>query len=705
MSLELSYGLVAVAHSVGFELTYIIPAHIAQQANFAVGAVVVVPVQGKKRVGIYLGPCAKPEFKCAPLEGIVPYTRPLPLPLVHLLSWLAQYYLAPVGRTVGLFAPGFLWDAKAIERREKRFSKFQHEGAPPQFEVKIRGEMKSETAPLKTLGAEQTVTLNKILESPKPVTLLQGITGSGKTEVYLHAATRVLAEGRNVLMLVPEIALTPQMSGRFRAVFGSSLAILHSGLTAVEHEREWFRVQTAQARVVLGVRSCVFAPLANVGLIVVDEEHDQSYKCDDFPCYHARDVAVKRAQLEGARCVLGSATPSLESFYNAQQGRYEHAELHSRFIGSLPQSTVIDARLYLPMYGKQGKGKRKTGSIRSSSVAFKGPVIAPPVLEALRQTKEKNEQSMLIINRRGYAQYCLCSTCGNALKCPHCAVTTTLHKHGQSEICHYCGFSRNTLTSCPECSQETLVAMGAGTQNIEAELQQALPQLRVARLDRDVLTSNTRLSTLLEDFRSGAIDCLVGTQILSKGHDFPRVTTVAILHVEDGLFLPDYRSAERTFQLLTQAAGRAGRGTLAGRVFVQSLAVGHPVVEAALAGNVQSFLLNELEMRTLGWHPPLCRQILFEFHSKLESEALRLGNLVRAILVEHWQKRGLLPDEVRMCGPYPATLEKLREEYRFQLCVSAQKHLRPSHLVPEELSTRRELAGKMRIDVDPYSFL
>ena len=247
--------------------------------------------------------------------------------------------------------------------------------------------------------------------------------------------------------------------------------------------------------------------------------------------------------------------------------------------------------------------------------------------------------------------------------------------------------------------------MGAGTQNIEAELAQSLPELRVARLDRDMLTSNTRLSTLLDDFRKGQIDCLVGTQILSKGHDFPKVTTVAILHVEDGLFLPDYRSAERTFQLLTQAAGRAGRGQLAGRVLVQSLARGHPVVDAALSGNVQSFLAGELEMRTLGWHPPLCRQILFEFHSKSESEALKLGNLVRAELVEHWKKRGLLPEEVRLCGPYPATLEKLREEFRFQVCISAQKHLRPQALVPQELPFRRELAGKMRIDVDPYSFL
>jgi len=676
----------------------------------------VLPVRGKPRVGLYLGPCEEPDFACQPVQGLLPHTRPLPRAVLDLVRWVASYYLAPEGRAASLAAPGFVWKLDAASRREKRFEKAKAgEGGAPALKTKIRGERpvedggaaRAEGAPFQepSLTPSQALACDVLLgqegvASPL-VTLLRGVTGSGKTEVYLAAAARTLARGRNVLVLVPEIALTPQMSGRFRATFGEALAVLHSGLTATEHEREWFRVLLGQARVVLGVRSAVFAPLADVGLVVVDEEHDQSYKCEEFPCYQARDVAVKRAHIEGARCVLGSASPSLESHFNSTQGRYGLATLEARFVGGMPEVEIIDARLY----GAPSE-KRANKAGHSSLYAWNGKSVAPPVFDALRAVKARGEQAMIIVNRRGFANYALCGSCGETLRCPNCSVTTTLHKFGQTELCHYCGFTRRTLAACPHCASDRILAMGTGTQNVEAELAAELPGFRTGRLDRDVLTSNTRLTSILHSFRAGELDGLVGTQILSKGHDFPKVSLVVLLHVEDALLLPDFRAAERTFQLVLQSAGRAGRSGLAGKVLVQSLSPQLDVVHKAVGGELGAFLEEQLELRRLGWHPPVSRQILFEIRARSESRALDIGMRLRSLLAEHWKAVGLAPHEARLAGPVPATIEKMREEFRFQLCVSAQKSILPHRLVPPGLAACKDWpAGAVRIDVDPFSFM
>jgi primosomal protein N' (replication factor Y) len=614
------------------------------------------------------------------------------------VRWVGRYYLAPESRAATLAAPGFVWDPRKADIREKRFAKVADQGGNLAFKTSIRGEGARRGGGLTfTLTEGQTSVREAILKGEPSVTLLRGVTGSGKTEVYLSAAADVLSRGRNVLVLVPEIALTPQMSGRFRAGFGDDLAILHSGLTAVEYEREWFRVLHGHARVVLGVRSAVFAPLRDVGLVVVDEEHDGSYKTDEFPCYQARDVAVKRASLESALCVLGTATPSLESWANAKTGRYGLAILEARFAGGRPEVEIVDARLY----GQVGP----KGPSASSLVAWQGRSVSPPLFEALAATRARGEQAMIIVNRRGFANYALCRACGESLRCPNCSVTTTLHAHGRTELCHYCGFTRKTLTGCPTCGGQELAQMGTGTQNIESEIQQELPDFRLARLDRDVLTSNTRLTGILEDFREHRLDGLVGTQILSKGHDFPKVSLVIILHVEDALLLPDFRASERTFQLVMQSAGRAGRAGLAGKVMLQSLSPQLEVVHQALRGEVDAFLDSELELRSLGWHPPACRQILLEIKGRSESAALDVAMRLRSVLIDHWTKSGLGPDKVRLAGPVPATLERIREEFRFQICLSAPKSVLPARLVPPDVGIAREWQGHVRIDVDPYSFL
>jgi primosomal protein N' (replication factor Y) len=705
------FAVFAVAHATAHELTYQVPVEWAEQLQ--AGRLCRLPVQGRLLIGVFLRWCDKPAFACRAIAGFVEHCPPLKTRILELLEWVSHYYLSPMGRTIHLAGPGFLWSVEAQSKRLKRLEK-NHQtivetsrnkrkprtmpAAGPASDSLAQAHS---SAPLKTLNTEQQSAYLQIAASAAGhTTLLQGVTGSGKTEVYLHLVAETLRHGQSALILLPEIALTPQMCERFRVHFPTELAVLHSGLTSVAYEREWFRVANNQARVVLGVRSAVFAPLEQLGLIVVDEEHEQSYKCDEFPCYHARDVAVKRAHLEGARCVLGSATPSLESYFNVQRKRYSIVHLQAKHSRQTNQMDIFQFRPQL-----HSTGGLNRGVVRSSQFAFSGQVIAPGVIERLAQTHAKGEQSMVIINRRGFAQFALCTDCGEALRCPHCSVSTTLHAKGARELCHYCGFSRSTLTVCPGCGSSNLVQMGLGTQNLEQEIAERVPGLVVDRLDRDVLTSQTRLASILSKFKTGETECLVGTQMLSKGHDFPRVTLVVVLNVEDGLFIPDYRASERTFQLLCQAAGRSGRGHLSGFVAVQSLGASHPVIHRALKGDVDLFLQDELKMRELGWHPPVSRQILIELHHSNESLLMHKAMAIQKELTHLWTSQSLSPQDVRLTGPMPASLSKLKGSYRVHLVIAARKDIHPSRLVPVELTSRKEFHSIIKVDVDPFSFL
>lgn len=682
------YGLFAVANATAHELTYAISEHLP--AELLPGTLCELPLQGRKAVGVFLNFCEKPAFACRPVTALVPNCPPLKTNVIELIRWLAHYYVAPLGRSIHLAAPGFVWNLAAHAKRLKRTGrKCKTQPNAP------------EELPLKSLNNDQLQALSAIRDVELGhVALLQGVTGSGKTELYLHLVREALTAGGRALVMLPEIALTPQMCDRFRVHFPLDLAVLHSGLTSVEYEREWFRVASGEARVVLGVRSAVFAPVDHLRLVVVDEEHEQSYKCDEFPCYHARDVAVKRAHLENALCVLGSATPSLESYVNAQRGKYKRVQLtvkHSR------QSNRVELFQFRPKLHSTGGVSR--GVVRSSQFAFQGHVMAPGIIDLLRETQSRGEQSMVILNRRGFAQFALCGDCGTALQCPHCSVSTTLHSRGTKELCHYCGFSRPLLKHCPSCGSQKLVQMGLGTQNMELELTERVPGMVVDRLDRDVLTSQSRLSEIISRFRKGETQCLVGTQMLSKGHDFPRVTLVVILNVEDGLFIPDFRARERTFQLLCQASGRTGRGSLPGVVAVQSLGASHAVISLALQGSVDRFLTDELKMRQLGWHPPVCRQILIEIHHSSEAHLMHIGSLLQKELTAAWTLLGMTPQNVRLTGPMPAVLSKLKGQFRVHLVIAAQREIHPAKLVPQEILHRKEFQHLVKIDVDPFSFL
>ncbi|HEY5447040.1 MAG TPA: primosomal protein N', partial [Pyrinomonadaceae bacterium] len=407
-----------------------------------------------------------------------------------------------------------------------------------------------------TLTSSQQLVLDEIelgiTKGSYAAYLLHGVTGSGKTEVYIRAMRSALDRNKSSLMLVPEIALTPVFSRRLREHFGDEVAIFHSSLKRGERFDEWTRVRDGKARIVIGTRSAVFAPIQNLGLIVIDEEHESSYRQQDSPYYSGRDTAIVRAQKESAVVVLGSATPSLESFQNAQNGKYTYLSLPER-IGGRPMASasIIDMRDVFARHGKPS-------------------VFADELLEAIQETHDRGEQSIILLNRRGYSSFVLCRSCGESVQCPNCDVTLTYHRSERVVICHYCNHRQGVPKVCPQCGKDYIHFVGEGTEQLEEMLKTGFPTLRIARIDRDTTTNRRRFEQSLRDFSDGHIDTLVGTQMLAKGHDFPNVTLVGVVSVDAGLALPDFRAAERTFQLITQVAGRAGRGDRPGRVLIQT---------------------------------------------------------------------------------------------------------------------------------------
>ena len=692
---ENSFANFIIVANGGLSLTYAVPPAFA---CLKAGDLCLLTLGRSKKtvVGVFLEFCPKPSFSCVDML----YLYPLPISFdknhLNLFFWISEYYLTPLGKVMHLLAPGFLWNPAKFDALQKRWDNFENEKTK-----KIKGEIYLEPNSHIELNTEQNAAYENIFHNAQLPTLLHGVTGSGKTEVYLKCAQKVILQGKKVLVLVPEIALTPQMSARFRRVFGDDLAVLHSGLNATDGMREWLKVFKQTAKIVLGVRTAIFCPLQNIGLILVDEEHDSSYKSSEMPCTHSRDVAVVRAKKEGAICVLGSATPSLESYANVQLNKYNFVQLKEKFSLNVVDSFVINAKEEFDLSKKQSN----IAFLRSSVVEFHDSGISSVIVNAIKENKEKNQQSMVLINRRGYVNYALCSSCATPLSCPKCSVSTTLHQQGRTEICHYCGFQTPLRKICLKCGGHSFFMNGIGTQNVEEKLQNFLPQLKISRIDRDVMTSNTRLTKIIEDFRTGEIDCLVGTQLLAKGHDFARVTLVVLLHLEDSLFLPDFRSAERTFQLILQSMGRAGRGIIPGRVLLQSFVTNHPVVKMALEHKCEEFLERELKMRKLAWHPPFSRQILFQIsHTQLKL-AQQLGENLRNLLVSHWKTMGFAQNEIRLAGPYEATIAKMNNEFRYQLCLNFNRNLHPKNITPKEIWLNKDFLGHLKIDVDPLSFL
>ena len=567
--------------------------------------------------------------------------------------------------------------AKALKEKGLiRISPRAHERIPFAYEEVIR------TAP-PDLTVEQKSALETVTrEDGKLVTLIHGITGSGKTEVYLRAIERVLRGGRGAVVLVPEISLTPQMVEMFMARFGREVAVLHSGLSEGERHDQWQRVARGDSRIAIGARSAVFAPVRDLGLIVVDEEHERTYKQEESPRYNARDVAIVRAKICGAKVILGSATPSMESYHHAVSGKYELVKLTSRIDQRrLPAVSIVDMR----------KEKRLLG---------RGIVFSQKLVDAVRARVQAGEQVILFLNRRGFCTVLLCRGCGEALQCKNCSVSMTYHKKARKMICHICGERLAPPSICPGCGKGRLFLTGVGTQRVEAAIAKLFPGARIQRMDTDSVSVKDAHRRILGEFRAGRTNILVGTQMIAKGLDFPNVTLVGVILADIALSLPDFRASEHTFQLLTQVAGRAGRGEVKGEVVIQTYSPGHPAIVDAAMQDYEAFYRREISDREELRYPPFARFVLVLFHGRNEERTFRVAKL-------HFDEmKRVAPRGLEIHGPVPSPIAKARGKYRFQVVIKARRTSPATALVRKVVSTiRQDKSVQVIVDVDPLSML
>ena len=731
---------VAVAAAVRGTFTYRVPSAMAPEVSL--GQRVAVPFgKSRRTTGYVIGfPTAPPEG--LELRDVLAVLDPLPpftSPLVELIRWAEDYYLVPPGELLraalppglntrrgdagparrgvayALPAEGAAAALPSLSRARAQRAVLDYllsRGRVPLEELKVafphgRTALRAlARRGLVLVEAETKVARGGVLAAgPAPPALtpaqaaavgelaaalggfapflLHGVTGSGKTEVYLQLIARARSLGRGALVLVPEIALTPQLSGRFRARFGEDVALLHSGLSDAERHAEWTRLRRGLARICVGVRSAIFAPVQDLSVLVVDEEHDPSFKQEDGPPYHARDLSVVRAKLENAVLVLGSATPSLETLDHARQGRYRTLTLPSRIDDRpMPEVEVVD----LSRLRQKGEGDLPG-------------LISPRLSAALSETLAAGQQAILFLNRRGYETLVLCPACGEEARCTECSVSLTHHARRGVLLCHYCGRVEPAASRCPRCGGAR-GGVGVGTEQVEEAVRALFPRARVGRLDRDTVSSADDTAAVLARFANRELDVLVGTQMVTKGHDFPGVTLVGVVLADTALALPDFRAAERTFQLLAQVAGRAGRGADKGRVLIQTFNPRTPAVACAASHDFLGFAAGELERRRTLSYPPFGRMLAVRIEGS-EAGARRCAEaLARAA-------RPALSPKVAMLGPAPAALERLRGLYRWHILFRADepRALFRVHAALSLAAVRPPGGAAVRFDMDPYSMM
>jgi primosomal protein N' (replication factor Y) len=720
-------------------LTYQVPD--ALEGSVEPGMRVRVPLGRQVRTGVVAGFSERvPPGRLRSLLEVLDSDPFLPADLLELCRWTAKYYLASLSEVIGAIVP-----TKVPAPAEERLVRLVRTLDPEEETALIRrapararayralceggGELSWSAArpalgpallrALVTAGLAKVVTRKRTfdqvdepppcgtpvhltaaqeravasiataLEASGPASfLLHGVTGSGKTEVFLVAAERALAGGRGVALLVPEIALTHQLVERVRGRLGRTVAVLHSGLGPRERWTEWRRLLSGDARVVVGARSAVFAPVRHLGLVVVDEEHDAAYKQEEGLRYNARDLAIVRARLAGGVAVLASATPAAETYQAALDGRHALLELPERPTAHpLPEVEVVDLR------GRPRKGAS-------------GQLISDELRAALEANLGRGGQTLVFLNRRGFSTYLQCPACGGAISCPHCSVSLTWHRSAGALVCHHCRHRRRPPSACPDCGGAALEPFGVGTEQIEAALHECYPLAVVGRLDRDAARRPGAQRRILHDWRAGDTDILVGTQMVSKGHDVPGVTLVAVLLADLSLNVPDFRAAERTLQLLVQVAGRAGRGEAAGRVVVQTLRPGHPSLVAAARHDYAGFMRDELERRRALGYPPFARLVNVRLDGRDATAVERMAREVAARLRREARVLGLPEDAV--LGPAPAPLERVRGRHRWQVLLRSAE----VRLLRTLARNARAAEGQVRraglrvvIDVDPYSML
>src|SRR5205809_101581 len=742
-----TYARVIIDRAIHRELDYSVPETLTERVG--VGSRVRVPFRDKSALGTVVAVLEESKVEgIRPIEALVGEGPILSEQLLELAKWIGAYYCCPIEMVMRSVLPQVIrcaeigWKIQLFVELGRKIDNGELEKlrkrAPRQPELRevisgletqvraaqllrkpyldnqtLRALVKRGLAELReeavvrdphadeqfvatsnlVLNEEQTCALKQItqaLDSPenaRPI-LLQGVTGSGKTEIYLQAIRGALDRGRTAIVLVPEISLTPQTVERFKGRFAEAqdaVAVLHSHLSEGERNDEWHKIHSGRARIVIGARSAVFAPLKNLGLIVVDEEHETTYKQEEAPRYHARDVAVVRAKIEKCVVVLGSATPSLESYHNAAIGKYRLVTLTQRVDRKqMPLIRVVDLR--------QERRKEKKAAILSEKLS-----------QAIADRLEKREQTILFLNRRGFSTSLLCSNCGEARNCPNCSVALTFHR--QPAIagrlsCHLCGHTAAVPKKCPACGQDALIYHGFGTEKVELTVAHFFPKAVVRRMDADSMTRKDAYRETLRHFRTGKIDILVGTQMIAKGLHFPNVTLAGIINADLALHLPDFRAGERTFQLLTQVAGRAGRGETPGEVFVQTYTPFSPSIQFARHHDFAGYFQQELEFRERCDFPPFKHAVLMTVRSAHEGRAKFSAVTLRRRLKESFGAEFILGDAT------PAPLEKLQGQFRFHILIRGEAIMRLSRLVRETLDKLPFPEDvTVTIDVDPYQLL
>jgi primosomal protein N' (replication factor Y) len=697
---------VAVSLPLFHTLTYRLPADLQDRAR--VGSLVRVPVGRRQVMGYLLGPAREvPEAAIREILAVPDAVPRFGPEMVPLFRWLAEYYHYPLGEALKHIIPGGsrtpgprreswaaprppsgpdlapkrlgprsralldcllkagLTPVKELARRFPRcqpvLKRLEARGlitleSRPQWRDPLEGQAPQVEEPGLTLVPEQEEARAAVIQGVQRGVfspfLLHGVTASGKTEVYLAAAQETLALGRQVLVLLPEIALTHPVALAFRRRFGSRVTLLHSGLSEAARLDQWRRIMLGQVDIVVGARSAVFAPLSRLGLLVVDEEHDSAYKQEGGLLYQARDVALYRGKLARAAVVLVSATPQVATYHLAQEGKYRYLNLWRRVTPQeLPEVHLIDLR-------QQRRHKGAT-------------VISRPLAAALEEVLTRGEQALLFLNRRGYASIFFCLFCGQVFQCRHCSVALTHHQSQGQLICHYCGYRQEVPERCPQCQSTAIKRHGIGTERVEAEVKRLFPGARVARLDRDTAPHSGRALGVLERFAAGELDILVGTQMITKGHHFPRVTLVGAIAADQGLFFPEYHAGERTFQLLSQVAGRAGRGEAKGRVLIQTYHPEHYVFKMVQTQDFQGFFHQELKSRRQLGYPPFTRLALVRLSGTDEKLVAREAQRLAAALKKAITQEGELAARIRVLGPAPAGLARLKGRFRWQLLLKS----------------------------------
>ncbi len=663
-----AYAEVAVPVPLRRTFTYRIPDAFREQVRE--GSLVQVPFGRRRIAGFVLGLAGSTSLESVKdLAAVEDPELSLPPEVVALCRWVAGYYLAPIGEVLRAALPAGLGKKSP--------------GEVPHAAGRV---------PEIRLGPEQAAALAAIIGAlaarDYAAFLLHGVTGSGKTEVYLRAAAETVAAGGKALILIPEIALSPQMVRRVEARFGNRVALWHSALTPARRREVWARTRRGEIDVLVGARSAVFAPIPDLRLIVVDEEHEGAYKQGESPRYHARDLALVRAREARAVVVLGSATPSLESYHNAERGKYRLLELPHR-VEHRPQAPVE----LVPLPARPGEGPRPVS-----------PVFGDPLRQAIAETVSRGEQCILFLNRRGHSTVVQCESCRQALSCHQCDITLTWHAAGDRVVCHYCGEKRRTPQSCPECGGPVTIFKGVGTQRVEKELDRLFGGVRLLRLDTDSTRKRGALEAALERFRTGDADVLLGTQMVAKGLDFPNVTLVGVVNADLQLALPDFRSAERTFQLLTQVAGRSGRGERPGRVLFQTLRPEHYALRAAADQDYAAFYAAETAERRDPPYPPFRKLVNLLFDGKDLERVTAEAEAAAALLTG---RIGPSRASVELLGPAPQPFSRLKGKHRWHLTLRGTDH-RALHDLADAVLTRAEASpGPVRIgvDVDPVSLL